>query len=71
MADISEGDVLIEWPKRLKPLPKDYHVFWIECVEHYMGIGPFETESPIYSNRFDARRWCFARAAAFDHKPEA
>lgn len=57
---MTENDILIAWPRRFKPLPEGYTVWWVDCVEHYMGMGPNETESSIYSSRFDARRWCFA-----------
>ena len=53
-------DILIKWPKHYKRLPPGYEVKWVECVEHYMGFGPNEVDSPIYCNRFMARRWCYA-----------
>ncbi len=57
---LTEHDTLIEWPKRFRPLPDGYSVWWVDGVEHYMAFGPYEVDSPIYSSRFDARRWCFA-----------
>lgn len=57
---MTENNTLIEWPMRFKPLPEGYTVWWVDAVEHYMGIGPLGAESSIYSSRFYARRWCFA-----------
>lgn len=57
------SDYVMKWPPLYEPLPDGYSVEWIECVEHYMCLGPQDIESPIFSNRFAARRWCFAHAA--------
>ena len=60
LVDKWSKDYIIRWPQRYNPLPAGYTVWWVECIEHYMGIGPFEAESPIYSSRYAARNWCFA-----------
>ena len=58
--EMEEKDIKIEFPKRFRPLPKGFSVWWLEGLEHYVGIGPNGEESPIQSNRFQARKWCFA-----------
>ncbi len=42
----------------LPPLPPGYSVCWHEHLEHYMGHGPGDWESPICWNRFWVRGWC-------------
>jgi hypothetical protein len=55
---MNEIDVI--FPKRYKPLPNGFRVFWSEYVEHYLGYDEKEdVYSPIFSCRFAARRWCF------------
>jgi hypothetical protein len=53
-------DIVITFPKHYKPLPDGYSVVWEDCIEHYVGHGPNETESDAYCDRNMARRWCFA-----------
>ena len=48
----------------LPPLPEGYTVSFYEALEHYMADGPDDWQSPITAHRFQARRWCFAEAAA-------
>jgi len=47
----------------LPPLPAGYWVDYVECVEHYMAFGPDEWESGVTVDPYQARRWCFDRAA--------
>ena len=48
----------------LPPLPDGYWVGYHQSIEHYMAHGPDEWESLITCDRFHARDWCFAMAAA-------
>ena len=50
----------------LKPLPEGYSVKWHPALEHYMGHGPGEWETPICWNRFLVRDWVMQKAAERD-----
>jgi len=61
--EMKEDDVKINFPKHYKPLPEGYSVWWIDCIEHYVGMGPNEYETVCHHDRNVIRRTCFAHAA--------
>jgi len=63
-----------DWPYNfgaLPPLPAGYSVVYHDCHEHYQAHGPDEWESAITCNPYQARRLCFARAAALPNVDRA
>lgn len=57
---MTEDDARVAWPRQYKALPVGYSVWWVGCVEHFMALGPLDAESPVFSDRYAARRWCFS-----------